>query len=103
MALTWSDLNDRRCTSGVDRAQPMPGQSMGTSLVPRPRLAFSGLQYGNAEATRGLWGVLPPKILKFLSFLGRLWGYFRPYHRLELEHFDNAFATNLRARSVRSL
>ena len=75
---------------------------MGTSLVPRPRPAFSGLQYGNAEATRGVWGMLPQKILEFLSFLGRFWGYFRPYRRLELEHFDNAFATNLRARSVRS-
>ena len=40
---------------------------------------------------------------KFLSFLGRFWGYFRPYRCLELEHFGNAFATNLRARSVRSL
>ena len=47
--------------------------------------------------------MLPQKILEFLSFLGRFWGYFRPYRRLELEHFDNAFATNLRARSVRSL
>ena len=89
--------------SGVARAQPMPGHSMGTSLVPRPCPAFSGLQYGNAEATRGVWGMLPQKILEFLSFLGRFWGYFRPYRRLELEHFDNAFATNLRARSVRSL
>ena len=34
---------------------------------------------------------------KFLSFLGRFWGYFRPYRCLELEHFGNAFATNLRA------
>ena len=75
----------------------MPGHSMGTSLVPRPRPAFSGLKYGNAEATRGGWGMLPQKILEFLIFLGRFWGYFRPYRRLELEHFDNAFATNLRA------
>ena len=89
--------------SGVARAQPMPGHSMGTSLVPRARPAFSGMQYGNAETTRGVWGMLPQKILGFLSFLGRFWGYFRPYRRLELEHFDNAFATNLRARSVRSL
>ena len=27
-------------------------------------------------------------------------GYFKPYRRLELEHFDHAFATNLRACSV---
>ena len=26
---------------------------------------------------------------KILSFLGRFWGYFRPYRCLELEHFDN--------------
>jgi len=71
-----------------------------SSLVPRPRLAFSGLQYGNAEATRGGLGVDPPENI---SFLGQFWGYFSPYRRLELEHFDNAFATNLRARSVRSL
>ena len=70
----------------------MPGHSMGTSLVPRPRPAFSGMQYGNAETTRGVWEMLPQKILEFLSFLGRFWGYFRPYRRLELEHFDNAFA-----------
>ena len=55
-------------TSGVARAQPMPGHSMGTlrlSLVPRPRPAFSRLQYRNAEATRGVWGMLPQKILDF--------------------------------------
>ena len=46
--------------------------------------SFSGLQYGNAEETRGVWGVLSQKILEFLSFLGRFWGYFRPYRRLEL-------------------
>ena len=61
-------------TSGVARAQPMAGHSMGTlrlSFVPRPRPAFSRLQYRNAEATRGVWGMLPQKILDFLSFLGR--------------------------------
>jgi len=68
----------------------MPGHSMGTSLIPSPRPAFSGLQYRNAEATRGVWGMLPQKILESLSFLGRFWGYFRPYRRLELEHFDNS-------------
>ena len=41
--------------------------------------------------------MLPHKILEFLSFLGRFCGYFRPYRRLELEHFDHAFATNLHA------
>ena len=33
--------------------------------------------------------------LEFLSFLGRFCGYFRPYRRLELEHFNHAFATAL--------
>ena len=75
-------------------AQPEHSQCQGTtwhttfasSLIPRPRPAFSCLQYGNAE---------------FLSFLCR--SILGPYRRLELEHFDHAFATNLRARSVRSL
>ena len=55
-------------SSGVARAQPMPGHSMGTSLVPRPRPAFSGLQYGNAEATRGsggFWDAHSKKIWNF--------------------------------------
>ena len=43
--------------------------TLASSLVRRPRPAFSRLQYGNAEATRRVWGVLPHKILEFLSFL----------------------------------
>ena len=31
--------------------------------------------------------MLPQKILEFFSFLGRFCSYFRPYCRLELEHF----------------
>ena len=89
----------RNQSAAVARAQH-GHTTFASSLVPRPRPAFSGLQYGNGEATRGVWGMLPQKIL---SFLGRFWGYVRPYCCLELEHFDNAFATNLRARSVRSL
>ena len=89
----------RSQSAAVARAQH-GHTTFASSLVPRPRPAFSGLQYGNGEATRGVWGMLPQKIL---SFLGRFWGYFRPYRCLELEHFDNAFATNLRARSVSSL
>ena len=53
------------------------------------------------RSNQGGLGVLPQKILEFLSFLGRFCGYFRPYRRLESEH--SAFATNLRARIVRSL
>ena len=52
----------------IARAQPMPGHSMGTSLAPRPRPAFSDLQYGNAEATResgGFWDAHPPKFWNF--------------------------------------
>ena len=114
--LLWSECSENRLgtvvilsliRSGVARAQPMPGHSMGTLCL---RVAsYLGpaqllrLQYGNAEATRGVWGMLPQKILEFLSFLGWFWGYFRSYRRLQLEHFDHAFATNLRARSVRSL
>jgi len=57
-------------------------------LVPRPRPAFHRLQYGNAEGIREVWGDAsppPPERFEFLSFLGRFWGYFRPYSRLESE------------------
>ena len=53
--------------------------------------SFKPLAVRNAEATRGVWGMLPQNILEFLSFIGRFWGYIRPYRRLELEHFDHAF------------
>ena len=96
-------------SSGVGRAQPMPGHSMVTlrllvsypghaqlsaacSIVSRSQTLQSGyarpvsrgqtlpesgharltrdyLQYGNAEATRGVWGLLP----QLLSFLNRFW------------------------------
>ena len=52
-------------------------------LVPRPHPAFCRLRYETSEATWGCGGMLPQKILEFLSFPGRLWGYFRTYHRLE--------------------
>jgi len=41
--------------------------------------------------------VLPQKILEFFELPSSIWGYFGPYHRLELEHFGQAFAMNLRA------
>ena len=63
----------RRQSAADARAQH--GHTMFASLVPRPRPAFSRLQYGNAEATRGVWGLLPQKILELLSFLSRFWGY----------------------------
>ena len=99
--------SQRLCVSGVARAQPMPRHSMGTLCLrvasyPGPAQLLR-LQNGNAEATREVWGVLPQKILEFLSFLGRFCGYVSPYCRFELEHFDHAFGTNLRARIVRSL
>ena len=100
-ACPYSCIQTQSACSGVARAQPMPGHSMGTTPTQAPP-NFQRLAVRNAEATRGVWGMLPQKILKFLSFLGRFWGYFRPYRPLELEHFDNAFATNMRARSVRS-
>ena len=92
-------------SSGVARTQPMPGHSVGTLRLRRTQAppSFKPLAVRNVEAARGVWGMLPQKTLEFLSFIGRFWGYFRPYRRLELEHFDHAFATNLRARSVRSL
>ena len=57
----------RSQSAAVARAQH-GHTTFASSLVPRPHPAFSGLQYGNGEATRGVWGVLPRKILKFLSF-----------------------------------
>ena len=61
-----------RSQSAAD-ARAQHGHTMfASSLVPRPRL-------------------------EFLSFLGRFCSYFRPYRRLELEHFNHAFAMNLRA------
>ena len=63
----------RRQSAADARAQH--GHTTFASLVPRPRPAFSPLQYRNAEATRGVWGLLPQKILNLLSFLSRFWGY----------------------------
>ena len=55
-------------------AEARPGQGTAWAnyvcIVPRPRPAFLRLQYGNAEATREVWGILPQKMLEFLSFLG---------------------------------
>ena len=46
-------------------ARAQHGHTMfASSLVPRPRPAFCHLQYGNAEASRGVWGMFPPKILE---------------------------------------
>ena len=68
LVLHYSALQD----SGVAREQPMPGHSKGTlrlqvASYPGP----TQLLTGNAEATRRVWGVLPQKILKFLSFLAQ--------------------------------
>ena len=53
---TWQPLS----ISGVARAQPMPGHSMGTLCLraasyPGPAKLLR-LQCGNEEATRGVWG-----------------------------------------------
>ena len=71
-----SDLNiftatQWRSQNTADARAQRGHTTFASSLVPRPRPAFSGLQYGNAEATRGVWGMLPQKILEFLSFIGR--------------------------------
>ena len=44
----------------------------------------------------GLGGA-PPENLEIFELPSSIWGYFRPYHRLELEHFGYAYPTNLRA------
>ena len=58
-------LSKSRITSGVGRAQPMLGHSMDTlrlrvSYPGHAGPAFSRLQYGNAEASRGVWGLHAP-------------------------------------------
>ena len=55
--------------SGAATVQPMPGHSMGTlslqvASYPGSAQLFH-LQYGNAEATRGVWGCSPRKIWNF--------------------------------------
>ena len=43
-----------------------------SGLVPRPRPALiKPLAVWNAEETSGVWGMLPQKILEFLSFIDR--------------------------------
>jgi len=55
--------------SGVARAQPMPGHSIGTLSLRVASYPGSAqllrLQYGNAEATRGVWGCSPRKFWNF--------------------------------------
>jgi len=58
-----------RSQSAADARAQHGHITFASSLVLRPRPAFSRLQYGNAEATRKVWGMLPQKILEFLSFL----------------------------------
>ena len=50
--------------SGVARTQPMPGHSVGTLCLRRTQAppSFKPLAVRNAEATRGVWGILPQKI-----------------------------------------
>ena len=92
--------------SGVARARPMPGHSMGT-LCLRVALYSMGTTRTQAppsfsacstkmQKQLGRSGECSPrKFWEFLSFLGRFCGYFRPYRCLELEHFNHAFAANL--------
>ena len=91
-----------RSQSAADARAQHGHTKFASSLVPRLRPAFPLAVRKCRSNQRGL-GLLPQKNLEFLSFLGQFCGYFRPYCRLELEHFDHAFATNLRARIVRSL
>ena len=86
-----NDEGQWRSQSAADARAQHGHTTFASSLVPRPRPAFSGLQYGNAEATRRGLGDAPRENF---GFLDQFWGYFRPYRRLELEHFDNAFASS---------
>ena len=77
--------------SGVARAQPMPGDSMGTLCLRVARTqvppSFSACSMEMQKQLAGSGGIFPRKFWNFLSFLGRFCGYFRPYRRLELKHF----------------
>ena len=94
--------------SGVARAQPLPGHSMGTLRL-RVASCLGPVQLSAAYSTEmekqlGGSGDAPPENFEIFELPRSILGLpFRPYRCLELEHFDNAFATNLRARSVRSL
>ena len=61
--------NQWRSQSAADARAQHGHTTFASSLVPRPRPAFSRLQYGNAEATRKV--SIPQKILEFVSFLAR--------------------------------
>ena len=61
-------LQWRSQSAAIARAQH-GHTTFASSLVPRPHPAFSSLQYGNGEATMGVWGMLPQKILSFLKLV----------------------------------
>ena len=64
------------CTPCILSCTPSGAHYVASSLVPRPRPAFSGLPYGNGEATRGVWGMLPQKSFELpRSILGATLGH----------------------------
>ena len=58
--------------SGVARAQPMPGHSMGTMFAYPGPAQLLHLQYGNTEATRGSGGRFPRGIFELPRSILRL-------------------------------
>ena len=52
------------------------------SLYPGPAQLSAACSTEMQKQLGGSGGMLSQKILEFLSFLGRFWGYFRPYRRL---------------------
>ena len=54
---------------------PGPAQlSVTCSMEKKHRLGYVVMIY--ERSTKGVWGMLPQKMLEFLSFLGRFWGAF---------------------------
>ena len=71
LCLCENSLRQWRSQSAAN-ARAQHGHTTFASLVPRPHSAFSRLQYGNAEATGGIWWMLPQKIFELPRSILRL-------------------------------
>ena len=65
----WNNIGIHVGGSGVTRTPLMLGHNMGTLCM------FVRTSVQSAEAFRGVWGLLPQKILEFHSHPGQFWGY----------------------------
>ena len=77
----------------------MPGHSMGTlwlrvASCPGPAQLLAACSTEMKKQLGGS-GDAPQENFGIFELSNLIWGYFRPYCHLELEHFGHAFATNL--------